>query len=68
MKIASYDEGLRFSLYNEHINELATYGVIAEGADGMCEIINPIYHYCIINTFKPIVNGLEQEYLPDDTT
>ena len=67
MKIASYDEGVRFSLYNEHINELATYGVIAEGADGMCEIINPIYHYCIIDAFKPIVNGLEQEYLPDDT-
>ena len=66
MKIASYDEGVRFSLYNEHINELATYGVIAEGADGMCEIINPIYHYCIMDAFKPIVNGLEQEYLPDD--
>ncbi len=66
MKIVSYDEGVRFNLYNEHINELTTYGVIAEGADGMCEIINPIYHYCIIDTFKPIVNGLEQEYLPDD--
>ena len=66
MKIASYDEGVRFSLYNEHINELATYGVIAEGADGMCEIINPIYHYCIMQAFKPIVNGLEQEYLPEE--
>ena len=66
MKIASYDEGVRFSLYNEHINELVTYGVIAEGADGMCEIINPIYHYCIMDAFKPIVNGVEQEYLPDD--
>ena len=66
MKIASYDEGVRFSLYNEHINELATYGVIAEGADGMCEIINPIYHYCIMDAFKPIVNGLEREYLPAD--
>jgi hypothetical protein len=65
MKIASYDEGVRFRLYNELINELATYGVIAEGADGMCEIVNPIYHYCIIDAFKPIVNGLEQEYLPD---
>ena len=66
MKIASYDEGVRFSLYNEHINELATYGVITEGADGMCQIINPIYHYCIMDTFKPIVNGLEHEYLPED--
>ena len=33
----------------------------------MCEIINPIYHYCIMDTFKPIVNGLEREYLPEDT-
>ena len=66
MKIASYDEGAEFNLYNELINELATYGVIAKGDDGMCEIINPIYHYCIIRAFKPIVNGLEQEYLPDD--
>ena len=66
MKIASYDEGVRFRIYNEHINELATYGVIAEGADGMCEIINPIYHYFIMDAFKPIVNGLEQEYLPGD--
>ena len=66
MKIASYDEGVRFSPYNEYIDELTTYGVIAEGADGMCEIVNPIYHYCIMDAFKPIVNGLEQEYLPDD--
>ena len=66
MRIASYDEGVRFSLYNERMAELATYGVIAEGADGMCEIVNPIYHYCIIDAFKPIVNGLEQEYLPED--
>jgi len=32
----------------------------------MCEIINPIYQYRIIRVFKPIVNGLEQEYLPED--
>ncbi len=67
MKIVSYDEGTEFNLYNELINELATYGIIAEGTDGMCEIINPIYHYCIMQAFKPIVNGLEQEYLPEDT-
>lgn len=66
MKIASYDEGTPFNLYNELINELATYGVIDEGADGLCEIVNPIYHYCIMRAFKPIVNGLEQEYLPED--
>ena len=66
MKIASYDEGTPFNLYHDLINELATYGVIAEGEDGMCEIVNPIYHYCIMRTFKPIMNGLEQEYLPED--
>jgi len=66
MRIASYESGTRFNPHDEIISELATYGVIAEGADGMCEIINPIYHYCIMDAFKPIVNGLEQEYLPDD--
>ena len=66
MKIASYDEGVDFNLDSDIINELAIYGVIAEGADGMCEIINPIYQYRIIRTFKPIVNGLEQDYLPED--
>ena len=66
MKIASYDEGVDFNLDSDIINELATYGVIAEGADGMCEIINPIYQYRIIRVFKPIVNGLEQEYLSED--
>ncbi|MDE0010462.1 MAG: AAA-like domain-containing protein [Candidatus Poribacteria bacterium] len=66
MKIASYDIGIRFTRRNEIINELATYGVIKESTDGMCEILNPIYHYCILQTFKPIVNGLESEYLPTD--
>ena len=64
MKIVSYDIGVRFTLQNEIINELATYGVIAKGADGLCEILNPIYHYCILQAFKPLVNGLENEYLP----
>ena len=67
MKIASYDEGVDFNLDNDIISELATYGVIAEGNDGMCEIVNPIYQYRIIQAFKPIVNGLEQEYHPEDT-
>ena len=44
---------------------LATYGVIARGEDGMCEIINPIYLYCILLTFKASVNGLEEEYLSE---
>ena len=66
MKIASYDEGVDFNLDSDIISELVAYGVIAEGADGMCEIVNPIYQYRIMRTFKPIVNGLEQEYLPED--
>ena len=67
MKIASYDEGVEFTLHNELISELTTYGVITEGTDGMCEIVNPIYHYCIMQAFKPAVNGLEQDYLPEET-
>ena len=43
MKIASYDEGTPFNLYNDLINKLASYGVIAEDTDGLCEIVNPIY-------------------------
>ncbi len=68
MQIVSYDMGVRFTLRNEIISELATYGVITKGDDGMCEILNPIYHYCILQTFNPLVNGLENEYLPDNNT
>ena len=67
MKIASYEIGIRFTRRNEIMNELATYGVIKESTDGMCEILNPIYHYCILQAFKPLVNGLESEYLPADS-
>ena len=67
MKITSFDDGVEYTLHNELISELTTYGVIAEGPDGMCKIVNPIYHYCIMQAFKPIINGLEHDYLPDDT-
>ena len=67
MKITSYDNGIEFNLYNDLINELATYGVVAEGADGMCEIVNPIYQHCIIQAFQPLINGLEEDYFPEDT-
>ena len=63
MRIMARDEGVDFNLRSDIISELATYGVIARGADGMCEIVNPIYLYCILQAFKPIVNGLEDEYL-----
>ena len=68
MKITATDEGVAFNLRDDLISELATYGVIKQGTDGMCEIANPIYFYCILQVFKPAVNGLEQEYLPEDTS
>ena len=66
MEILSYDEGVLFNPRDQLMSELATYGVITKGTDGMCEIVNPIYLYCIIQTFKPAVNGLERDYLPED--
>lgn len=66
MRIMARDESVEFNLHNDIINELATYGVIAKGSDGMCEIANPIYLYCILQTFKPVVNGLEDEYFLED--
>ncbi len=67
MRITLYDEGVHFNLRNELINELATYGILVRGTDRMCKIANPIYLYCILQTFKPIVNGLERDYFPKDT-
>ena len=67
MRIMARDEGIDFNLDDDIISELATYGVIKKGADGMCEILNPIYLYRIMRAFKPVVNGLEQEYLPENT-
>ncbi|MDD9974441.1 MAG: AAA-like domain-containing protein [Candidatus Poribacteria bacterium] len=66
MNIMSYEEGLDFNLRDPHIDELATYGVIVEDGDGMCQIANPIYLYCIMQAFKPTMNGLEQEYFHED--
>ena len=66
MRIMTRDEGVDFNLDDDIISELATYGVIKKGANGACEILNPIYLYRIMRTFKPIVNGLEHEYFPED--
>ena len=63
MRIMERDEGVDFNMDDDIINELATYGVIKKSTDGMCEILNPIYLYRIMRTFKPIVNGLEDQYL-----
>ncbi len=66
MKIMTREEGVDFNLDDDIISELATYGVIRESADGMCEIVNPIYLYRIIRTFKPTVNGLENAYFSEE--
>ena len=66
MTVVSYTRGVVFNVHNQDINELATYGVIAEGADGMCEIANPIYQHCLMKAFQPLVNGLERQYFPED--
>ena len=67
MQIASSEEGIRFNKRDEEMKELVTSGVIAEGADGQCVIVNPIYQACIMEAFQPLFNGLEQDYLPEDT-
>ncbi len=66
MRIVLYEEGVPFTLRNELINELATYGVLTRGTDRMCKIANPIYLHCILQAFKPLVNGLENDYFPED--
>ena len=65
MEIVSYERGVRFNARRKIINQLATYGVIGKGPDGMCQIVNPIYQYCILQAFKPEINGLESEYFPE---
>ena len=53
MRIMARDEGVDFNMDDDIINELAMYGVIKRARDGMCEILNPIYLYRIMRTFKP---------------
>ena len=67
MQIISYDEGVKFNPDDDILSELATYGVIAKGERGLCEIANPIYLYRILQTFEPLINGLESDYYPQDT-
>lgn len=66
MRIAFYGSSYNFTLHNETISELATYGVITKGQDGVCQILNPIYLHCIIQALKPLINGLEDEYFSED--
>ena len=65
MQIVSYERGVQFTPRNEIISELTTYGVIAKGAEGLCEIVNPIYQHCIIQAFQPLINGLERDYFSE---
>lgn len=67
LQIASYESGVLFNPDDVLMNELVTYGVIAEGPDGMCEIVNPIYQHRILQIFKPTFNGLENVYFPEET-
>ena len=67
LQIASYESGVPFNPDDLLMNELVTYGVIAEGPDGLCEIVNPIYQHRILQIFKPTFNGLENIYFPEDT-
>lgn len=65
MRIVSYERGVRFNPRKEIISELTTLGVIGKAPDGMCQIVNPIYQDCILQAFKPEVNGLEQDYFTE---
>ena len=67
MRITASEEGVPFNLRNKLISELVTYGIIVKGTDNLCEILNPVYFYCILQAFKPLINGLEHQYLPEDT-
>ena len=66
MNIMAREQGVDFNLDDDIISELATYGVIRESSDKMCEIVNPIYLYRIMRTFKPMVNGLENDYFSEE--
>ena len=67
MQITASEEGVPFNIRDEQIRELVTYRVIVRGVGNFCEILSPIYLYCIIQTFKPLINGLEHQYLSEDT-
>ena len=67
MRIAFlWQQQLASRYMNEIVSELATYGIIARGEDGMCQILNPIYLHCIIQALRPLINGLEDQYFPEE--
>ena len=68
MEIATSEKAVIFNPRNEVMRDLATYGVIAKDLNGRCEIVNPIYQHCILQAFQPEINGLEDDYFPEDTS
>jgi hypothetical protein len=67
MWIALKEQLVPFNLDNDIISELFTYGVIEPDSENNCKVMNPIYQYRILRTFQPLFNGLEREYLPEET-
>ena len=66
MRIMARDEGVDFNIRTMTLSmSLRPIESSKELSDGMCEIVNPIYLYCILQAFKAVVNGLEDEYLPE---
>ena len=66
MKIVSYERGIPYNIDFDIINELTMYGVIKKSSDRMCQIVNPIYQHRILQAFKPAINGLEDDYFPEN--
>ena len=68
MRIMLYEEGVPFQFTTMTLSmNLQRMESLPEVTDRMCEIANPIYLHCILQVFKPIVNGLENDYFPEDT-
>ena len=67
MRIATSEKKVTFNAGSDVMNELVTYGVIAEDAEGKCQIVNPIYQRRVLQAFEPAINGLEEDYFPEDS-
>ncbi len=61
------DRGIRFNIQRDELSELVTYGLIKKDAEDKCVIDNPVYQQVILDIFAPIINGVEDKYLPYDT-
>ena len=59
------DREMEFNINDARISELNTYGIVRENEEGICVIDSPIYQEIIIKTFTPVINGIEDDYLPE---